>query len=111
MSYTVYMLDDAEDDLWNIHSYIKNQFSKTLADQIYVNIRDSILLLETNPLLGTSIPQLAALGMTQWRQMVVMEKNRIVYEVEKNRQHIYVYLICTERQDYDAFLQQRIFKR
>ena len=73
MSYTVYMLDDAEEDLWNIHTYIKNQFSKPLADKIYVGIRDSILMLETNPLLGATIPQLAALGMTQWRQMVVRE--------------------------------------
>ena len=111
MSYTVYMLDDAEEELWKIPTYIKNQFSKPLADKIYVGIRDSILMLETNPLLGTTIPQLAALGMTQWRQMVVMEKNRVVYEVEQSRKHIYIYLICTERQDYDAFLQRRIFKR
>jgi len=83
VSYTVYMLDDAEEDLWNIHTYIKNQFSKPLADKIYVGIRDSILMLETNPLLGTTIPQLAALGMTHWRQMVVMEK--IEWSMKLNR--------------------------
>lgn len=110
MSYTVFMLDDAEEDLRSIHTYIKNQFSETLANKIYKNIRDSILMLEDNPLLGTTLPQLASLGMTQWRQMLVMGKNRVVYEVEKDRQHIYVYLICTERQDYDAFLQRRIFR-
>ncbi|MBC3875175.1 type II toxin-antitoxin system RelE/ParE family toxin [Undibacterium flavidum] len=110
MSYTVYVLDDAEEDLWQIHTYIKNQFSEKLANKIYTDIRNSILMLEDNPQLGTSIPQLAMLGMTQWRQMVVMGKNKIVYEIEENRQHIYVYLICTERQDYDAFLQRRIFR-
>ena len=111
MSYTVFVLDDAEEDLWGIHAYIKNQFSETLANDIYIDIRDSILMLEKNPHLGTVVPQLAVLGMTQWRQKVVMEKNKVVYEVEKNPQHIYVYMICTEQQDYDAFLQRRIFRR
>lgn len=111
MSYTVYILDDAEEDLWSIHAYIKYQFSEALANKIYAEIRESILMLEENPLLGAPMQQLADLGMTNWRQMVVMDKNRVVYEIEKNRQHIYVYLICTERQDYDAFLQRRIFQR
>ena len=79
MSHTVFILDDAEEDLWAIHAYIKNQFSETLANDIYIDIRDSILMLEKNPHLGTAIPQLAALGMTQWRQMVVMGKNRVVF--------------------------------
>jgi plasmid stabilization system protein ParE len=107
----VYILDDAEEDLRGIHTYITNQFSEALANNIYIDIRDNILMLEENPLLGMPIPQLMTLGMTNWRQMVVMGKNKIVYEIEKNRQHIYVYLICTERQDYDAFLQRRIFQK
>ena len=110
MSYTVYILGDAEEDLRRIHAYIQNQFSATLANEIYLTIRDSILMLEENPFLGAEIPELAALGMTHWRQMVVAKKNRIVYEIEKSRQHIYVYLICTERQDYESFLQRRIFR-
>ena len=83
MSYTVCILDDAEEDLWGIHAYIKNQFSETLANNIYIDIRDRILMLEENPHLGAEIPQLAALGMTQWRKMVVMGKNKVVYEIEK----------------------------
>lgn len=108
MSFTVFLLDDAEQDLWNIHTYIHHQFSEALADRIYQDIRDGILLLEKNPQLGTVIAELAALGMSSFRQMVVMKKNRVVYELDTKQQHVYVYLICTERQDYETVLRRRI---
>ena len=41
------------------------------------------------------MPELVELGMQNWRQMVVLRKNKVVYEVDKHRQHIYVHLICT----------------
>lgn len=65
-------------------------------------------MLEENPNLGSVIPQLAELGMNQFRHMVVMKKSRIVYEIDSANQLIYVFLICAERQDYDAVLRRRI---
>lgn len=111
MSYSVFILDDAEQDLLNIHAYIASQFSASLANEIYQEIRDGILLLETHPELGNLIPQLAALGMTDYRHMVVMNKNRVVYELDKKNMRIFVYLICSERQDYDAVIRRRIFRQ
>lgn len=108
--YTVFLLDDAEQDLWGIYTYIGYQFSESLAREIYQEIRDQILLLEDNPNLGHKVPQLAALGMVNYRQMVVLGKNRIVYEIDKTRARIYVYLICNERQNYDAVLRNRILQ-
>jgi toxin ParE1/3/4 len=110
MSYTVFMLDGAEQDLWNIHSYIKDRFSEPQANDIYREIRGAILMLEEHPELGTVIPQLAALGMTDFKHVVVMTKNRVVYELDKKNRHIFVYVICTERQDYDSVLKRRILQ-
>ena len=110
MSYTVLMLDDAEQDLWDIHAYVQNRFSEPLAIDVYRQIRDQILLLEDNPNLGTRIPQLAALGMSDFRHMVVLKKNRVVYEIDKKNELVHVYLICTERQDYDSVLRRRILR-
>jgi plasmid stabilization system protein ParE len=111
VSYTVLVLDDAEHDLRNIHSYIQNQFSESLADEIYREIRDRILLLEDNPNLGTIIPQLEALGITNYRHMVVSKKNRVVYELDETHELIYVYLICNDRQDYEMVLRRRVLQR
>jgi toxin ParE1/3/4 len=110
MSYIVLMLDDAEQDLWDIHAYVKHQFSEPLANNVYRQIRDQILLLEENPNLGTRIPQLVALGMNDFRHMVVMKKNRVVYEIDKKNELVHVYLICAERQDYDSVLRRRILR-
>jgi plasmid stabilization system protein ParE len=108
MSYTVLMLDDAEQDLLGIHAYIQNRFSAALANEIYDAMREAILMLEDNPYLGTVIPQLAKLSMSNYRHMVVMQKNRVVYELDQKNELIYVYLICNERQDYDTVLRQRL---
>ncbi len=110
MSFTVMLLEDAEQDLIDIHAYIQNRFSASLANEIYQQIRDDILMLEENPNLGTMIPQLAELGMHQFCHMVVMKKNRVVYEIDMANQLIYVFLVCTERQDYDSVLRRRIMR-
>ena len=111
MSYTVFILDEAAQDLWNIRAYIQHQFSESLANDIYQEIMNGILMLENNPYLGTTIPQLTALGMTDYRHMVIMNKNRVVYELDDRNQQVFVYLICNERQDYDAVIQARIFRQ
>jgi toxin ParE1/3/4 len=110
VNYSVLMLDVAEQDLWRIHAYIQSQFSESLANQIYQEIRDGILLLEDNPKLGQIIPQLEALGMNNYRHMVVLGKNRVVYELDQINRLVYVYLICNDRQDYDAVLRRRILQ-
>lgn len=110
MSFTVMLLEDAEQDLIDIHAYIQNRFSTSLANEIYQQIRDDILMLEENPNLGTLIPQLAELGMNQFRHMVVMKKNRVVYEIDSPNQLIYVFLICAERQEYDSVLRRQIMR-
>lgn len=81
-----------------------------MVNDIYQRIRDNVLLLEDHPNLGTPIPQLVALGMTDYRYMVVMEKNRVVYELDEKRELVYVYLICGTRQDYDTVLSRRILR-
>ena len=111
LNYTVFILDDAAQDLQNIHAYIRHQFSASLANKISQEIMDGILMLETNPYLGTTIPQLLALGMTDYRHMVIMNKNRVIYELDNKNQQVFVYLICNERQDYDSVIQARIFRK
>lgn len=111
MSYTVLILDDAQQDLRDIHAYIRGRFSTSLANDVYQNIKNGILSLENHPKLGTTVPQLSALGMTDYRHMVVMKKNRVVYELDNKNALVYVYLVCTERQDYDTLVRRRILRR
>lgn len=101
-------LNDAERDLRNIHAAIAGQFSEKLARKIYTDIRDAILSLENNPNLGHTIPQIAHLGMTDFRQIVVEKRNKVVYQVDSGKKRLYIYLICSDRQDFDTALSTRM---
>lgn len=108
MSYKVLFLEYAEHDLRNIHAYVEQQFSLPLANQVYTGIKNATLLLENKPDLGRKLPQLTHLGITDFRQLVVARKNKVVYQIDEDQQHIYIHLICNERQDFDAVLTQRL---
>jgi plasmid stabilization system protein ParE len=108
MSYAVMFLDDAERDLRNIHGYVASQFSEKHANKVYTEIRDAILSLEDKPNLGHIIPQLAHLGMTDFRQIVVEKRNKVVYQIDSGKKRLYIYLICNERQDFDTALATRM---
>jgi plasmid stabilization system protein ParE len=108
MSYTVMFLEDAERDLRNIHAYVAGQFSEKLANKIYTDIRDAILRLEDNPLLGHTIPQIAHLGMTDFRQIVVEKRNKVIYQIDTGKKRLYIYFICSDRQDFDTALAARM---
>lgn len=110
MSYSVYFIELAENDLLRIHEYVVRHFSENTASEVYAAIRNSILLLEETPNLGRTIPLLTELGMTTYRYMVVEEQNKVIYEIDENKQEIYVHLICSDRQDFDAFLIKRLLE-
>lgn len=111
MNYTVMFLEEAEKDLRNIYNYIKNQFSLSLAQEIYVEIKYTILLLQNNIYLGQMIPQLEALGITNYRYLIVKNKNKIIYEIDEATKIIYIYLICNDRQDFESSLEKRLLHR
>jgi plasmid stabilization system protein ParE len=110
MTYKVMFLEYAERDLRTIHAYIANQFSETLAKRVYSEIRDAVLLLEDNPNLGHMIPQLSKLGVTDYRYMVIGKRNKVVYELDVRKKYIYIYLICNDRQDFDAVFAKRMLE-
>ncbi len=110
MSHTVLFLEYAEHDLRNIHAHIESRFSKELANKVYVAIRDAILRLEGNPNLGRVIPELSKLGMTNYRCLVVEQRNKVVYQIDAGKNHVYIYLICSERQDFEAALAKRLLE-
>lgn len=107
MSYKVIFLAYAEHDLKNIHAYIESQFSEMLAKKVYTEIRDAILLLEDNPNLGHTIPQLLELGMADYRYIVVGKRNKVVYRIDAGKKQVYIHLICNARQDFEAAFAKR----
>ena len=102
--YTVKWTDDAINDFDNIIGYIFKE-NKTNAKSMYLAIKNQCQALDHFPLRGHIIPELQALGFTDYRE-IIYKRWRIIYSVEK--QNVYLLLILDSRQDIQVQLVERI---
>jgi hypothetical protein len=42
--------------------------------------------------------------------LIVEKRNKVVYQVDSKKKQIYVYLICNERQDFEAAFAKRMLE-
>jgi toxin ParE1/3/4 len=103
----VVILDSAEQDLKDIRSYVVKNFSHPAWQKAYSKLKESIRNLATFPLLGAVPPELEALGMDQYRQ-IVSGMNRIIYEPRTDA--VYIYMIVDARRDLETLLMQRLIR-
>jgi toxin ParE1/3/4 len=90
----VVILEAAEVDLQELRRYI-------------VKIKESIRNLAAFPYLGAIPPELEALHLTQYRQLL-SGKNRIIYEVRGET--VYVHIVVDMRRDMTSLLLQRLVR-
>ena len=102
--YTVKWTDNAIDDFDKIIGYIFEE-NKTNAKSIYLAIKEQCQDLNYFPFRGHVVPELQALGFTDYRELIY-KRWRIIYSVEG--QNIYLLLIIDSRQDIQEQLVQRI---
>ncbi len=105
MKYHVVFLEQAERDLYELKHYILDHFSSIIWQQCYANLKKSIKMLQLFPASGSILPELHALNLTQYRQ-VISGKNRIVYEVRETT--IYIHIVCDTRKDLHSLLFRRM---
>ncbi len=102
--YTVNWTDDAVSDFNNIIDYIFGE-NKTNAKNIYLTIKEQCQDLDYFPLRGRIVPELEALGFTNYRE-IIYKRWRIIYSVESK--NVYLLLILDSRQDIQEQLMYRI---
>ncbi|MEO5661507.1 MAG: type II toxin-antitoxin system RelE/ParE family toxin [Polaromonas sp.] len=110
MSYTVFFVSLAEQDLQRLRRYVMEKFSEEAGSEVYAKVRDAILGLENNPNLGRLIPELETLGLNRHRYMLVEKKNKVIFEIIESKDEIYVYLICQDREDFNSVLIKRLLE-
>ena len=104
MLFRIVFLELAEKDLIDLKGYITHHFSKKNWTACYSKIKKTIRSLRDFPEAGTVIPELAALNLLQYRQ-IISGMNRIIYEIQRNT--VYIHIICDVRCD----LTQSLVKR
>ena len=103
----VVILDSADHDLKDLRSYIVKEFSRDTWLKTFGKIKVSIRNLAKFPSLGAIPPELEALHLTQYRQ-ILSGKNRIIYEPRPDA--VYVHMVVDARRDMKSLLMQRLMR-
>jgi toxin ParE1/3/4 len=107
MKFTIYLIKEAESDLIDIYRYVAQNDSVENADRLLDKLEQTIAKLEAMPLRGHFPPELARIGILEFRE-VFFKPYRIIYQVIKTK--VYVHCVLDGRRDMQDLLHQRILR-
>lgn len=102
------LLDAAQADIRALRQYVSKIFGQTAWQETYTGIKAVVRNVAAFPLSGHIPPELADLGLSQYRQ-ALSGMNRIIYEVQGDV--LYVHVVCDTRKDLRALLTRRLLSR
>jgi toxin ParE1/3/4 len=108
MRFSVYLTDDAANDLELISDYIARHDSKSRAEYVFDGIESAFSVLAEYPDRGSHPKELLELGILDYRE-VFFKPYRIMYRIIGNR--VYVMLIIDSRRDIQKMLYRRLLHR
>jgi toxin ParE1/3/4 len=107
MKYDVFLIEDAELDLFEIYQYIAINDSSERATYVYDKIKEKIYNLDQNPERGHKSAELERLGITDYLE-IHFKPYKIIYQIINNT--VYVHCILDGRRDLEELLQQRLLR-
>ncbi len=105
--FSVYLLENAEQDVDDIYVYVKRNDSEEKAKRLSLNIEQAILSLQTSPLRGHYPPELERLGILDYRE-IFFKPYRIIYEVAG--ESVFIHCVLDGRRDLRDILQSRLLR-
>jgi toxin ParE1/3/4 len=106
-SHEILLTRGAEQDLEELHRYVEASDSRPRADRLLDQILDAAQELDSFPERGHVPKELEALGIREYRQVVV-GPYRLIYRVLGSR--VYIYLIADGRRDMQSLLERRLLR-
>ena len=106
-NYQVYVIEDAEKDLFEIYSYISRNDSIESAEYVFDTIQDTCLSLSTLPARGHIPPELERVGIYEYLE-IHFKPYRIIYQVRENE--IFIHCILDGRRSLQELLQERLIR-
>jgi len=103
--YRVELTHGAQADLEALHAYVAEHGSPEQAEELLDALLDRVETLEQFPERGAIPKELAALGITEFRQLL-FPPYRLIYRVIGKA--VFVSIIADGRRDMQALLQQRL---
>ena len=105
MPFEVLMTEDAARELEEIYDCIARHDTQNSADHVLKKIEEALVSLSDAPLRGVYPPELAALGIREYRE-IFFKPYRIIYRIMEI--NVYILLIVDGRRDMQTLLSRRL---
>ena len=103
----IFILQEAEDDIFELYKYILENDSQESASYVYEQLRDTINSLEEYPERGHYPPELERIGVTGFLE-IHFKPYRIIYEIDGRQ--VFIHAVLDGRRDIQSLLERRMFR-
>ena len=107
MTFKVYIIEDAEQDIVDIYDYIALSDSVEKAEYVIKNIEEKCLSLSEFPNRGHFPPELERIGIFEYRE-IHFKPYRIIYQVVELK--VYVHCVLDGRRELQKLLENRLLR-
>ena len=107
MKFSVTLIQEAEDDLFDIYGYILNNDSPAHAEYVLLKLQEACVSLDEMPERGHIPPELERIGITEFKE-IHFKPYRIIYEIEKKP--VFIHCILDGRRDVQDLLERRLLR-
>jgi toxin ParE1/3/4 len=107
MKYSVYFIQEAEDDFFDIYRYIVSKDGRPAAEKVYSGIQRLCVKLETFPRMGHKVRELERIGISEYLE-IRFKPYRLIYTLDSDRIYIHAVLDC--RRDVAHLLESRLLR-
>ena len=107
MKYQIRIIQEAEDDIFELYKYILENDSKEHATYVYEMLQEKIESLTEFPERGHNPPELERIDVSGFLE-IHFKPYRIVYEVDGRQ--IFIHAVLDGRRDLQSLLERRMFR-
>jgi len=107
MKYKVFLIADAEEDIFEIYNYVAKYDSPGKAEKLFENLQRTCLSLESFPERGHTPPELERINLIGFSE-IHFKPYRIIYQIlDKD---IYIHCVLDGRRELLDLLEKRLLR-
>jgi toxin ParE1/3/4 len=107
MTFKVFLIADAEQDILELYKYIANSDTIEKAEYVFKNIEKKCSSLNAFPNRGHYPPELERIGIYEYRE-IHFKPYRIIYQVIDS--NVYIHCVLDGRRELEEILERRLLR-
>ena len=107
MNYNVYVISDAEEDLYEIYHYVATTDSATKAEKLLARLEEACQSLSSFPHRGHLPSELENINVFDYKE-IHFKPYRIIYQITET--DVFIHCILDSRRDIQQLLEKRLLR-